>query len=103
MDARVDLARALAVVRRSQDVGHDVTDAMASLPARLAESGMLFAPARLLTPTLERLRARLRGDLIPAARQDVAPTTTAATAQGERVRRISIPRNQREEPRGPSA
>ncbi len=93
---RVDLARALAAVRRSQDVGHDVADTLASLPGRLAESGMLFAPARLLTPTLERLRARLRGDLIPAARQDVAPTTTAAIAQRERVHEITNALTQRD-------
>ncbi|MDQ2796937.1 MAG: hypothetical protein M3Y06_07225 [Actinomycetota bacterium] len=85
---RVDVARALGVVRRSQDVGHDVADALVSLPGRLAESGMLFAPARLLTPTLDRLKARLHGELVPAARQDVVLSTTAVLAQQQRDRRV---------------
>lgn len=99
---RVDLARALGVVRRSQDVGHDVAEALVSLPGRLADSGMLFAPARLLAPTLDRLRARLRGDLAPASRQDVALSTTVVTAQRERVRGISMPLAPTDSPRGPT-
>ncbi len=98
VDARVDVARALAALRRSQDVGHDVAEALAGLPGRLAESGMLFAPARMLAPTLERLRARLRGDLVPAARHDVAQTTTETTAQRERVHEITTALTQRDAP-----
>ena len=83
---RIDVGRALAALRRAQDVGRDVAEAQPQIATRLADSGLLFAPAALTTPSLERLRARLRGDLVTVGRTDIAALSRTLSS------RLSPPR-----------
>jgi hypothetical protein len=78
---RVELPRALAAVRRAMDVAGDVADRQLGLPERLADSSLMFAPAALLTPSLERLHARLHGRLAPVPARDVTNLTNSMRAQ----------------------
>jgi len=78
---RVELPRALAAVRRATDVADDVADRQLGLPERLANSSLIFARAALLTPSLERLHARLNGGLAPVQGRDVTNLTNSMRAQ----------------------
>jgi len=68
---RVDLAAVLAAVRRAADVARDVVERQNALSEGLAASGQLFVPAAALAPSISRLRARLRGGLVPAGNDDL--------------------------------
>jgi len=63
------------------DVAGDVADRQLGLPERLADSGLMFAPAALLTPSLQRLHARLHGGLVPAQARDVTDLTNSVRSQ----------------------
>ncbi len=78
---RVELPRALAAVRRAMDVAGDVADRQLGLPDRLADSSLMFAPAALLTPSLERLHARLHAGLVLVPARDVTALTNSMRAQ----------------------
>jgi hypothetical protein len=78
---RVDLAVALAAVRRSMDVARDVVERQSGLPERLAESGQLYAPLAMLAPSVERLHARLRGRLEPTGVGDAADLVGSLSRQ----------------------
>ncbi len=78
---RVELPRALAAVRRVTDVASDVADRQLGLPERLANSRLMFAPAALLTPSLERLHARLHGELVLVPARDVTNLTNSRRAE----------------------
>jgi len=91
---RIDVGRALAALRRAQDVGADVAEAQPQIATRLADSGLLYAPAASTAPSLERLRARIRGELVTVDRTDIAVLSRTMTSQlspprtaGERVSR----------------
>ncbi len=58
---RIDASRALAALRRAQDVGTDVADAQPLVATRLADSGLLYTPPASTGPSLERLRASIPG------------------------------------------
>ncbi len=63
-----------------------------SLPRRLAESRLLFTPARRAPATLERLRARSHGALVPlqpAEGWDLSQAWLAANAAATRVAAVS--------------
>jgi len=83
---RIDVARALSALRRALDVGRDVAEAQPQLATRLADSGLLYAPAALTAPSLERLRARIRGDLVTVGRPDIAELMRTTSSQREQVR-----------------
>ena len=83
-----------ALKNLAQDVGRDVAEAQPQIAGRLADSGLLFAPAALTRPSLERLRARIRGDLVTVDRTDIAALSrtmnsqlSPARAAGERLPR----------------
>ena len=78
---RIDVGRALAALRRAQDVGWDVAEAQPQIATRLADSGLLFAPAALTRPSLERLHARIRGDLVTVDRTDIEVLTRTMNSQ----------------------
>ena len=78
---RIDVRRALAALRRAQDVGWVVAEGQPQIATRLADSGLLFAPAALTTPSLERLRARIRGDLVTVDRTDIAALSRTMNSQ----------------------
>src|SRR5665647_662155 len=78
---RVDLAVALAAMRRAMDVARDVVERQSGLPERLAASGQLFAPATMLAPSVEQLHARLRPGLTPAAVGDATDLVGSVSRQ----------------------
>ena len=80
---RVDLAAALAAVRRAMDVARDVVERQSGLPERLAESGHLYAPVAMLAPSVERLHARLRGGLVPAGDDDIPKLVSAMNGRSD--------------------
>ncbi len=84
---RIDVARALSALRRALDVGRDVAEAQPQLTTRLVDSGLLYAPAALTAPSLERLRARIRGDLVTVGRPDIDRLARAANSQRTQARR----------------
>jgi len=83
---RVDVARALGTLRRALDVGRDVAEAQPQLATRLVDSGLLYAPAALTAPSLERLRARIRGDLVTVGRPDIHRLAQAVNSQQRQAR-----------------
>ncbi len=83
---RIDVARALSALRRALDVGRDVAEAQPQLTTRLVDSGLLYAPAALTASSLERLRARIRGDLVTVGRPDIAELMRTTSSQREQVR-----------------
>ncbi len=83
---RIDVARALGAVRRALDVGREVAEEQPQLTTRLADSGLLYAPAALTAPSLERLHARVRGELVTAGRSDIEPLMRAVSIQQRQVR-----------------
>jgi hypothetical protein len=83
---RVDVARALGALRRALDVGREVAEAQPQQTTRLADSGLLYAPAALTAPTLERLHARIRGNLVTVGRPDIEPLMRAMSIQQGQVR-----------------
>ncbi len=83
---RVDVARALSALRRALDVGRDVAEAQPQLTTRLVDSGLLYAPAALTAPSLERLRARIRGDLVTVGRPDIHRLAQAVNSQQRQAR-----------------
>ncbi len=84
---RIDVARALSALRRALDVGRDVAEAQPQLTTRLVDLGLLYAPAALTAPSLERLRARIRGDLVTVGRPDIDRLARAANSQRTQARR----------------
>ncbi len=83
---RVEVARAMSAVRRALDVGRDVAEAQPHVTTRLADSGLLYVAAALAAPSLEHLRARIRGDLVIVGRSDVEPLMRAVNIQQRQVR-----------------
>ncbi len=83
---RVDVARAMSAVRRALDVGRDVAGAQPHVTTRLVDSGLLYLPAALAAPSLGRLRARIRGNLVAAGRPDIEPLMSAMSLQQRNVR-----------------
>jgi len=83
---RIDVARALGAVRRALDVGREVAEEQPQLTTRLADSGLLYAPAALTAPSLERLHARVRGELVTVGRSDIEPLMRAVSIQQRQVR-----------------
>jgi len=83
---RIGVALALGAVRRALDVGRDVAEAQPQLTTRLADSGLLYAPAALTAPSLERLRARIRGDLVSVRGPDIDRLMGAMSLQQRNVR-----------------
>jgi len=83
---RIDVTRALGAFRRALDVGSDVAEAQPQLTTRLADSGLLYAPAALTAPSLERLQARIRGNLVTVGRPDIAELMRTTSSQREQVR-----------------
>jgi len=83
---RIDLARALGAVRRALDVGREVAEAEPQLTTRLADSGLLYAPAALTAPSLERLQARIRGDLVTVRGPDIDRLMRPMSLQQRQVR-----------------
>ncbi len=84
---RIDVTRALGALRRALDVGRDVAEAQPQLTTRLVDSGLLYAPAALTAPSLERLQARIRGDLVTVGRPDIDRLARAANSQRTQARR----------------
>jgi len=78
---RIDVGRALAALRRAQDVGADAAEAQPQIATRLADSGLLYAPAASTAPSLERLRARIRGELVTVHRTDIAALSGTMNSQ----------------------
>ncbi len=78
---RIEVSRALAALRRAQDVGADVAETQPQIATRLADSGLLYAPAASTAPSLERLRARIRGELVTVGRTDIAALSRAMNSQ----------------------
>jgi len=78
---RIDVSRALAALRRAQDVGADVAEAQPQIATRLADSGLLYAPAASTAPSLERLRARIRGELVTVDRTDITALSSTMNSQ----------------------
>ena len=70
--ARLDVEHGLRVVRRGQDVARQVSGRLPSLAVDMADSGVLFVPARLATPTPDSLKARQHQRLVQADRRQVA-------------------------------
>jgi len=83
---RIDVARALSALRRALDVGRDVAEAQPHVTTRLADSGLLYVAAALAAPSLEHLRARIRGDLVIVGRSDIEPLMRAVNIQQRQVR-----------------
>ena len=83
---RIDVTRALGALRRALDVGREVAEAQPQLTTRLADSGLLYAPAALTAPSLERLQARIRGNLVMVGRPDIAELMRTTSSQREQVR-----------------
>jgi len=86
---RIDVGRALAALRRAQDVGADVAEAQPQIATRLADSGLLYAPAASTAPSLERLRARIRGELVIVGRTDIAALSRTMSSQASPRRTTS--------------
>ncbi len=83
---RIDVGRALGALRRALDVGRDAAEAQPQLTTRLVDSGLLYAPAALTAPSLERLHARIRGDLVTVGRPDIDRLAQAQGSQQSVVR-----------------
>ncbi len=100
---RVDVARALAVVRRGQDVAYDVGITAHDIPQTLATAGLLYVPKRLLTPSVANLGPRLQRGLAPAGPEDVKALTSAvgiARLSAGEARTAVAPRASSSAPRG---
>ena len=78
---RIDVSRALSALHRAQEVGADVAEAQPQIATRLADSGLLYAPAASTAPSLERLRARIRGELVTVDRTDIAALSGTMNSQ----------------------
>jgi len=78
---RIDVSRALSALHRAQEVGADVAEAQPQIATRLADSGLLYAPAASTAPSLERLRARIRGELVTVDRTDIAALSRTMNSQ----------------------
>ena len=74
----LDIRQALADLRyAAQDVA-DLARDVQHLPDQLVRSGLLFAPARKLTPSLERLHERVAGKYVSVLPDEVSGLVTVA-------------------------
>ncbi|MGV1008091.1 MAG: hypothetical protein ACOYBY_05725 [Dermatophilaceae bacterium] len=75
--ARVDVIRAMAVIRRGQDVAYDVALTLDELLPGLTQRARLFVPKRLLAPGIANLTTRQQPGLAPAGTDEVRTLTSA--------------------------
>jgi hypothetical protein len=74
----LDIGQALANLRyAAQDVA-DLARDVQHLPDQLVRSGLLFAPASKLTPSLERLHERVAGKYVSVLPDEVPDLVTVA-------------------------
>ena len=75
-DASWDAERALRDLNRAADTLARIIDLSRTLPDRLLRSGLVYAPARSLTRSLERLRAHQQGKYVTIAPGDAPELQT---------------------------
>lgn len=86
-DASWDEERARRDLNRAADTVARVMDLNRTLPDRLLQSGLVFAPARSLPRSLERMRAHQQGKYVTIARDD-APQLQVRWSEAADVVRV---------------
>jgi excisionase family DNA binding protein len=85
---QIDLDQALADLRYAATDLVELTHAAAQLPEPLIRSGLLFAPARILPSTMERLQHRNHGRYVPIELKEGAVLIEAARASAQAARNV---------------
>jgi excisionase family DNA binding protein len=85
---RVDLVQALTDLRYAATDLAELTHTSAQLPEPLIRSGLLFAPARILPATMERLHDRNHGRYIPIDLEEGMSLINAAEAASGSARQV---------------
>ncbi len=80
MTKSLDIGQALADLRYAANDVADLTRDVQHLPDQLARSGLLFAPASKLTPSVERLHERAAGKYVAVLPDEVPGLVTVAKA-----------------------
>jgi hypothetical protein len=85
---RIDLDQAMADIRYAATDLVELTYTAAQLPEPLIRSGLLFAPARILPSTMERIHDRNHGRYVPILLEEGAGLLGAAEAGSNAARQV---------------
>jgi hypothetical protein len=85
---RVDVGQALGDLRYAATDLVELTHTGAQLPETLIRSGQLFAPARILPSTMERMHDRKHGRYVPIQLKEGAALMNAAQEGSSAPRRV---------------
>jgi hypothetical protein len=85
---RIDLDQALADLHYAATDLVELTFTAAQLPEPLIRSGLLFAPARILPSTMERIHDRDRGRYVPIQLGEATTVIDTAREAAQAARRV---------------
>jgi excisionase family DNA binding protein len=85
---RIDLGQAMADLRYAATDLVELTHAAAQLPEPLIRSGLLFAPARILPSTMERIHDRNHGRYVPIRLEEGEGLVDAAQKGSSAARQV---------------
>src|SRR5664279_1799221 len=85
---RIDPDQAMADLRYAATDLVELTDAAAQLPEPLIRSGVLFAPARILPSTMERIHDRNHGRYVPILLEEGEALIDAAQKGSSAARQV---------------
>ncbi|HEY5247410.1 MAG TPA: hypothetical protein VIJ15_03030, partial [Dermatophilaceae bacterium] len=86
---RIDLEQAMADLRYAATDLVELTHTAAQLPEPLIRSGLLFAPARILPTTMERIHDRNHGRYVPILLEEGEALIDAAQKGSSAARQVS--------------
>jgi excisionase family DNA binding protein len=87
---RIDLDQAVADLRYAATDLVELTNTAAQLPEPLIRSGLLFAPARILPSTMERVHDRNQGRYVPIDLSEGAALLDATEAGSSAARQVRV-------------